>query len=292
MKEDVDPVNAGSVRTVGVVGCGLMGSGIVEVAARGGATVVFVEGTEDLVKAGRARIEASLGKAVDRGKIEASDRDVVLQRVSGATALSALADADLVIEAATEDLEAKLGIFRTLGEVTRDEVVLASNTSSIPIVELAIASGRPDRVVGMHFFNPPPVMKLVELTPAFTTSDETLGFVRAYAEALGKTCVLAKDQAGFIVNRLLIPYLFDAVRLYDEGFATREDIDTAIELGLAHPMGPLRLMDLVGNDTTLAIGEVLFEEFRDPRYAPPPLLRRMVAAGHLGRKSGRGFYDY
>jgi 3-hydroxybutyryl-CoA dehydrogenase len=144
----------------------------------------------------------------------------------------------------------------------------------------------------MHFFNPPPVMKLVELTPAFTTSDETLAFARAYAEGLGKTCVIAKDHAGFIVNRLLVPYLFDAVRLYDEGFATREDIDTAIELGLAHPMGPLRLMDLVGNDTTLAIGEVLFEEFRDPRYAPPPLLRRMVAAGQLGRKSGRGFYEY
>jgi 3-hydroxybutyryl-CoA dehydrogenase len=172
-------------------------------------------------------------------------------------------------------------------------VVLASNTSSIPIVELALASGRPDKVVGMHFFNPPPVMALLELTPALTTSDETLAFVRAYGtEILGKTCVTSKDQAGFIVNRLLVPYLFDAVRLYQDGFATREDIDTAIHLGLAHPMGPLALMDLIGLDTMLAIGEVLHAEFRDERFAPPPLLRRMVAAGELGTKAGRGFYDH
>ncbi len=281
------------VRSVGVVGCGLMGSGIVEVCARGGASVTYVESAEDLVKAGRARIEASVGKAVDRGKLAADDAEAILSRVRGASDLALLAEVDLVIEAATEHLETKLEVFRRLGELTRHEVVLASNTSSIPIVELALASGRPDKVVGMHFFNPPPVMQLLELTPALTTSEETLEFVRAYGtEVLGKTCVVAKDHAGFIVNRLLVPYLYDAVRLFDEGFATREDIDDAIRLGLAHPMGPLALMDLIGLDTMLNVGEVLHAEFRDARYAPPPLLRRMVAAGQLGRKSGRGFYDY
>ena len=198
-----------------------------------------------------------------------------------------------MIEAATERLDAKLQIFARLGEVTRDEVVLASNTSSIPIAELAVASGRPAQVVGMHFFNPPPVMQLLELTPSIATSDATMAFVRAYGtDVLGKTCVQARDEAGFIVNRLLIPYLYDAIRLYERGFASREDIDAAIHLGLAHPMGPLALTDLVGLDTTLSIGEVLFEEFRDARFAPPSLLRRLVAAGHLGRKSGRGFYAY
>jgi 3-hydroxybutyryl-CoA dehydrogenase len=284
----VDPQD---VRQVGVVGCGLMGSGIVEVVARSGAQVTFVEGTDELVARGRASVERSVAKAVDRGKLDAADADALQGRVSGVTELAGLDASDLVIEAATEDVEAKREIFRTLGSLTRPEVILASNTSSIPIVELGIASGRPDRVIGMHFFNPPPVMALLELTPSVTTSDQTLAFVRAYGtDVLGKTCVQAKDHAGFIVNRLLVPYLFDAVRLYDEGFASAEDIDTAIHLGLGHPMGPLALMDLIGLDTMLSIGEVLFAEFRDARYAPPPLLRRMVAAGRLGRKSGGGFY--
>ncbi len=274
-----------------MVGAGLMGSGIVEVVARAGAAVRFVEGSEELAEKGRSAIERSVAKAVDRGKLDPTDAEAVLGRVEGVTELEALVDVDLVIEAATEEPSTKRAIFASLGAITRPEVVLASNTSSIPIVELALASGRPDRVVGMHFFNPPPVMALLELTPALTTSDETLAFVRAYGtEVLGKTCVTAKDEAGFIVNRLLVPYLFDAVRLYQDGFATREDIDTAIHLGLAHPMGPLALMDLIGLDTMLAIGEVLHAEFRDPRYAPPPLLRRMVAAGRLGKKSGGGFY--
>jgi 3-hydroxybutyryl-CoA dehydrogenase len=268
-----------------------MGSGIVEVVARSGAKVTFVEGTDELVARGRATVERSVAKAVDRGKLDAADADALQGRVSGVTELAGLDASDLVIEAATEDVEAKREIFRTLGSVTRPEVILASNTSSIPIVELGIASGRADRVIGMHFFNPPPVMALLELTPSVTTSDQTLAFVRAYGtDVLGKTCVQAKDHAGFIVNRLLVPYLFDAVRLYDEGFASAEDIDTAIHLGLGHPMGPLALMDLIGLDTMLSIGEVLFAEFRDARYAPPPLLRRMVAAGRLGRKSGGGFY--
>ena len=285
----MDPRDVGHV---GVVGCGLMGSGIVEVVARAGSEVTFVEGTDELVARGRASLERSVGKAVDRGKLQVADAQALLGRVSGATDLAALGGCDLVIEAATEDLEAKIAIFRTLGEVTRPEVVLASNTSSIPIVELAIVSGRPDRVIGMHFFNPPPVMALLELTPALTTSDETVAFIRAYGtDVLGKTCVLAKDHAGFIVNRLLTPYLFDAIRLFDQGFASAEDIDTAVHLGLGHPMGPLALLDLIGLDTMLSVGEVLFAEFRDERYAPPPLLRRMVAAGRLGRKSGGGFYD-
>jgi 3-hydroxybutyryl-CoA dehydrogenase len=269
-----------------------MGSGIVEVVARAGAEVTFVEGDEDLVARGRGSIERSVAKAVERGKLQSADAEALLGRVRGVTDLEGLDGSDLVIEAATEDLQAKLGIFRTLGAVTRSDVVLASNTSSIPIVELAVASGRPERVIGMHFFNPPPVMALLELTPALTTSDETLAFIRAYGtDVLGKTCVQAKDHAGFIVNRLLVPYLFDAVRLLDEGFASREDIDAAVRLGLSHPMGPLALLDLIGLDTMLSVGEVLYDEFRDERYAPPSLLRRMVAAGRLGRKSGGGFYD-
>jgi 3-hydroxybutyryl-CoA dehydrogenase len=285
----VDPRD---VRHVGVVGCGLMGSGIVEVVARSGADVTYVEGDEELVARGRASIERSVSRAVEDGKLDPAEADALLGRVRGVTDLAGLDGSDLVIEAATEDLQAKLTIFRTLGTVTRPEVVLASNTSSIPIAELAIASGRADRVIGMHFFNPPPVMALLELTPALTTSDETISFVRGYgSDVLGKTCVQAKDHAGFIVNRLLVPYLFDAVRLLDDGFASAEDIDTAVRLGLSHPLGPLALMDLIGLDTMLNIGEVLFGEFRDERYAPPPLLRRMVAAGRLGRKSGGGFYD-
>jgi 3-hydroxybutyryl-CoA dehydrogenase len=280
------------VRSVGVVGCGLMGSGIVEVCARAGCDVTYVEPTEALVAAGRARIERSIGRAVERGKLEAADAEHALERIAGATDLGALAGSDLVIEAVVEDLQTKLDLFRKLDGLTRPEVVLASNTSSIPIVELALATGRPDKVVGTHFFNPPPVMKLLELIPALTTSEETLAFARAFGDRLGKTNVVAKDHAGFIVNRLLAPYLNDAARLYDEGFATREDIDAAISLGLGHPMGPLALMDLVGIDTCVHVADVLYAEFGDERYKAPPLLRRMVTAGRLGRKSGRGFYEY
>jgi 3-hydroxybutyryl-CoA dehydrogenase len=286
----VEPAEVGRV---GVVGAGQMGSGIVEVVARAGAEVRFVEADADLVARGRAAIERSLARAIERGKLDGEERASILGRIEGMTGLGGLSDVDLVIEAATEDPSAKRAIFEGLGEVVRPDVVLASNTSSIPIVELALASGRPDRVVGMHFFNPPPVMGLLELTPAITTSDATLAFVRAYgSDVLGKTCVTAKDEAGFIVNRLLVPYLFDAIRLLQDGFATREDIDTAIHLGLAHPMGPLALTDLIGLDTMLAIGEVLHAEFGDARFVPPPLLRRMVAAGRLGRKAGAGFFPY
>ena len=280
------------VRTVGIVGCGLMGSGIAEVVARAGAQVIFVEASEDLVTRGRERIEASLGRAVERGKITPQERTEALARIRGVLDLPALGDVDLVIEATTEDVDAKFDVFRRLGEQTRPEIVLASNTSSIPIVDLASASGRPDRVIGMHFFNPPPVMRLLEIIPAITTSDDTNELARGFGERLGKTCVRSADRAGFIVNRLLIPYLNSAARLLDEGTASREDVDAAITLGLGHPMGPLALMDLIGIDTTVFISEVLYREFAEPQYAPAPLLRRMVAAGRLGRKSGRGFYDY
>ena len=280
------------VRLVGVVGAGIMGSGIVEIVARSGARVRFVEGSEPLVSSGRAAVERSLTRAAERGKLEQSEAEAALGRIEGTTELAALDAVHLVIEAATESVDAKLAIFRALGEVTREDVILASNTSSIPIVELAVASGRPERVLGMHFFNPPPVMELLELTPAITTSEETLAFARGYGELLGKRCVVAKDQAGFIVNRLLVPYLYDAIRLYEDGFASREDLDDSVRLGLAHPLGPLALTDLIGLDTMLSIGEVLLAEFGDPRYAPPPLLRRMVAARRLGRKTGSGFYDY
>jgi 3-hydroxybutyryl-CoA dehydrogenase len=280
------------VRQVGVIGCGLMGSGIVEVVARVGIEVVFLEPTDDLVAAGRARIEASTARALDRGKLSADDREAILGRILGVTALEALADVDLVIEAATEDPAVKQSTFAALDDLVREDVILGSNTSSIPIATLGAVTRRPDRVIGVHFFNPPPVMGLIELTPSLATSDATVAFARGFGERLGKTVVVAKDHAGFIVNRLVTPYLCAAIRLCDEGFASREDIDAAMTLGMNHPMGPLRLADFVGLDTVLQIAEVLFAEFRDPMFAPPPLLQRMVSAGHLGRKSGRGFYDY
>ena len=285
-------MEASDVRRVGVVGCGLMGSGIVEVVARAGARVTFVEGTEDLVSQGRARIGGSVDRAVAGGRLQAGQASTLLDRIEGSTRLEALAGVDLVVEAATEDREAKAAIFATLGTVTRPDVILASNTSSIPIGELATASGRPDRVIGIHFFNPPPRMPLIELIAAETTSEDTFALAKAWAESLGKTTVRSKDVAGFIVNRLLIPYLNDAVSLLEGGVATREDIDTAIRLGLSHPMGPLALADLIGLDTVVHIAEVLHAAYGEERYAPHPLLVRMVADGKLGRKSGSGFYDY
>jgi 3-hydroxybutyryl-CoA dehydrogenase len=286
-------VEAEAVRHVGVVGCGLMGSGIAEVCARAGLRVTFVEGSAELVASGHERIRRSVDAAVGRGRLEQAHATALLARIDGVGSLSGLADADLAIEAATEDRDAKLAIVRELGATVRPEVVIASNTSSIPIGSLGAASGRTDRVIGMHFFNPPPVMSLLEITPSADTSEDTLAFVWAFGtDVLGKTCVRSSDEAGFIVNRLLVPYLYDAIRLYERGFATREDIDTAIHLGLAHPMGPLALADLIGLDTVLSIGEVLRDAFGDDRYDPPAVLRTMVREGTLGRKSGSGFYDY
>jgi 3-hydroxybutyryl-CoA dehydrogenase len=285
-------MRAEDVRTVGVIGCGLMGSGISEVVARAGQTAVVLETTDELVERGRQRIETSTLRAVERGRLDAEERTAVLGRISLTTDVQDLADVDLVIEAATEDHDTKVGMFRRLDEVTKPEVILASNTSSIPIADLGAATSRPDKVLGMHFFNPVPVMGLVELVRAISSSDDTMAFGRAYGVVLGKTTVESRDRAGFIVNALLIPYLNGAIRMLEDGFATREDIDTAVHLGLNHPMGPLQLIDLIGLDTHLFIANVLFEEFKEPTFAPPPLLRRMVTAGRLGRKVGRGFYDY
>jgi 3-hydroxybutyryl-CoA dehydrogenase len=285
-------MRAEDVRTVGIIGCGLMGSGIAETVARAGQTVVFLEASDELVERGRNRIETSTLRAVERGRLETAERGALLGRISGTTDVHELSDVDLVIEAATEDHDTKVGMFRRLDEVTKPEVILASNTSSIPIADLGAATSRPDKVLGMHFFNPVPVMGLIELVRAITTSEDTVEFGRAYGVVLGKTTVESRDRAGFIVNALLIPYLNGAIRMLEQGFATREDIDTAIHLGLNHPMGPLRLIDLIGLDTQLFIANVLFEEFKEPTFAPPPLLRRMVTAGRLGRKVGRGFYDY
>jgi 3-hydroxybutyryl-CoA dehydrogenase len=285
-------VRAKDVKRVGVVGFGLMGSGIAQVLAGVGIEVVVLEPTEELLARGRERVDASTGRAVERGKLDHRERDALVGRIRGTTEVASLADVQLAIEAATEDRDAKIAIFRELDRVVGADAILASNTSSIPIATLASATSRPDKVVGLHFFNPPPAMDLVEVTPSLMTSADTVSFAQAFGERLGKTTVLAKDEAGFIVNRLLIPYLCAAIRLLDAGFATREDIDASITLGLNHPMGPLGLADLIGLDTVLQIAEVLFEEFREPAYAPPPRLRRMVAAGRLGRKSGTGFYDY
>jgi len=285
-------MRAEDVRTVGVIGCGLMGSGISEVVARAGQTAVVLETSDELVERGRQRIETSTLRAVERGMLDAEERTAALGRISLTTDVQDLADVDLVIEAATEDHDTKVGMFRRLDEVTKPEVILASNTSSIPIADLGAATSRPDKVLGMHFFNPVPVMGLIELVRAISSSDDTMAFGRAYGVVLGKTTVESRDRAGFIVNALLIPYLNGAIRMLEDGFATREDIDTAIHLGLNHPMGPLRLIDLIGLDTHLFIANVLFEEFKEPTFAPPPLLRRMVTAGRLGRKVGRGFYDY
>jgi 3-hydroxybutyryl-CoA dehydrogenase len=285
-------MKAEDIKKVGVIGCGIMGSGIVEICAKAGAEVTYIEVDDDRVEKGRARIEKSLSRAVERGKLSEEDRVGILESIHGSADYEEIGDSDLVIEAATEDLGTKLEIFGVLDGITRDDIVLATNTSSLPIVELAMKTKRPDKVVGMHFFNPPPVMKLLELVRAITTSDETVELARALGDRLGKTTVMAKDRAGFIVNYLLTYYLNSAIRMVEEGFATKEDIDTAVKLGLSHPMGPFELLDLIGLDTMMAVAEVLYEEFRDPDVAPPPLARRMVAAGFHGRKTGKGFYDY
>src|SRR6266542_93793 len=285
-------MKAEDVATVGVVGCGIMGSGIVEVAAKAGLDVVVAELNDEAMARGRSRVEGSMARALERGKLEPAARDEALGRITDTTSVNELAEVDLVIEAATESLETKKEIFARLDEITRPDVVLATNTSSLPIAELATVTKRGDRIVGMHFFNPPPVMKLLEIVRTLTTSDETVAFARMMGERLGKTTVLAKDRAGFIVNVLLIPWLNPAITMLDEGFATREDIDTAVDFGLGHPMGPLKLLDLIGPDTAVRAANVLYDEFKDPTYAAPTLLKRMVTAGYLGRKSGRGFYDY
>ncbi|MBV9547440.1 MAG: 3-hydroxybutyryl-CoA dehydrogenase [Chloroflexi bacterium] len=269
-----------------------MGSGIAEVCARAGYTTRVREINEDLLKRGRARIERSLSTAVERRKLEASERDAALSRLQGTTSLSDFADCDIVIEAATENPQIKRQTFEQLDQVCPPHAILASNTSSIPIVQMATATRRPEQVLGMHFMNPVPVMPLIEYVQAITTSESTLETARAFGESLGKRIIVSKDRAGFIVNFLLIPYLCESVRMFEQGFASKEDIDVGMMLGTSYPMGPFTLLDYVGLDTTLYIADILFDEFKDPRFAAPTLLRQMVTAGHLGRKTGRGFYNY
>jgi 3-hydroxybutyryl-CoA dehydrogenase len=278
---------------VGVIGSGIMGAGIAEVAARSGCEVVVREVTAELAEAGRARIAASLDRAVTRGKLAAADRDATLDRIRTTTSLDDLADRDLVIEAIVEDEPTKTALYRELSGLVRPDCVLASNTSSIPISRLAAAAQRPERVLGMHFFNPVPVLPLVELVPSLRTGQSTVDTARAFAEGrLGKKTVLCKDRAGFVVNALLVPYLLAAIRMVEAGVATAEDVDTAMVAGANHPMGPLALTDLIGLDTTAAVAVSMYEEFKEPLYAAPPLLLRMVEAGLLGRKSGQGFFSY
>ncbi|HEY8467575.1 MAG TPA: 3-hydroxybutyryl-CoA dehydrogenase [Solirubrobacterales bacterium] len=273
-----------------VVGGGFMGSGIAESAAVAGLDVLVREPDEAALERARERLEASVRKGAKRGKID--DPDGVLGRVRYVTEPDALREAEVIIEAVPEDPDLKRSVFAELAELARADAILASNTSSIPIAELAAATPCPDRVVGLHFFSPVPVMKLVEVVVALETSPETVAKARAVAERLGKTPIQTKDRSGFVVNMLLIPYLMAAVRMYEEGFASREDIDTGMTLGCGHPMGPLALCDLIGLDVLYAVGNSLYEEFKRDEYAPPPLVKRMVAAGRLGRKSGRGFYEY
>jgi 3-hydroxybutyryl-CoA dehydrogenase len=283
-----------AIKHVGIVGAGQMGSGIAEVCARAGVSVTLCDVTEDRARAGLAGIADSLLRAEKKGVLSADDRARALAGIGVTADLSRLADADLVIEAAVENESAKTALFRQLDEVvTNPAAILASNTSSIPIARLATATRRPESVVGLHFFNPVPVLPLVEVIPCLHTSKATEERVRAFAdEVLGKRTILAQDRAGFVVNSLLVPYLLSAVRMVASGTATPEDIDTGMTAGCAHPMGPLRLADLIGLDTVAAIGEALYEEYREPLYAPPPLLRRMVESGMLGRKAGQGFFSY
>ena len=280
------------IRRVGVLGAGLMGSGIAQVAASCGFDTVVRDVSEAALARGRAAVEKSLAKFVEKGQLLADARDAALQRMTWSTDLGAVATTDIIIEAVTEDLPLKTALYRDLHPRTADETIFASNTSSLSIVTLAAASGRPDRFVGLHFFNPVPLMPLVEVVRAVTTSEATFARALAFARGLGKDAVAARDGSGFIVNRLLVPYLLDAVRSLEQGTGSVADIDRAMMLGCGHPMGPFTLLDFVGLDTTLRIGEIMFDEYREPRFAPPALLRRMVAAGWLGRKSGRGFYDY
>lgn len=279
-------------QTVGVVGVGQMGSGIVEVFARAGCEVMAREINDELLERGRAYLRRSFARGVERGKITQADADAALERISFTLHLADFSHCDLVIEAATENMALKKTLFTELDVICKPDAILASNTSSLSITEIASATQRPDRVVGLHFFNPVPVMPLIEIVRGLLTSEETLDVARALGAVLKKEIVIAKDNPGFIVNLLLVPYLFDAIRALESGVATKEDVDTAIRLGLNHPMGPFTLLDFVGLDTCLFIGDAMYQEFKDARYAAPPLLRRMVTAGLLGRKSGRGFYTY
>jgi 3-hydroxybutyryl-CoA dehydrogenase len=280
------------IKSVGVLGCGLMGAGIAQVAAAAGFRTIVNEVDAARLDQGLARIRAFLDEGVRRGKVTAETRDATLSRLETTTSMAPLADCDVVVEAIVENLDEKRKTYAALEAVLSESAILLTNTSSLCVTELAASTRRPDRVAGLHFFNPVPLMKLVEVIRALPTSDDTYQQTIAFARRLGKEPITAPDRPGFIVNRLLVPYLLDAVRAYENGLGTLEDIDKGMTLGCGYPMGPFTLLDFVGLDTTYYIANIMFEEFREPAYAPPPLLKRMVLAGRLGRKSGRGFYTY
>jgi 3-hydroxybutyryl-CoA dehydrogenase len=281
-----------TVKTVGVIGCGLMGSGIAQVSAQGGFPTVVVEANQPLLDRGLGGIRRSLDALVAKARMDEKTRDGILERLTGAVGLEALVDCDLVVEAITENQPLKNETFAKLDQICRPHALLASNTSSCNVTAMAAATRRPGQVLGLHFFNPVPLMKLVEVVQTMLTEDRALADAHEWVKAVGKVPVRTKDATAFVVNRLLVPYLLDAIRVYEGGLASLEDIDQAMKLGCGYPMGPFTLLDLVGLDTTMYVAEVMFEEFREPRYASPPLLKRMVMAGRLGRKSGRGFYEY
>lgn len=281
-----------AIKKVGVLGCGLMGSGIAQTAAQSGYEVIVREINQELLDKGLGRIKDFLSKGVEREKLSQSDMDETLSKIAGTTELSDLSDCDIVIEVIIENMELKAELYKELSEVCKPETIFASNTSSLSITEMASHTNRPDKMVGLHFFNPVPLMKLVEVARSVSTSSESFETVYQFAKSLGKTPVKCGDSTGFIVNRLLVPYLLDSIRQLENGLATVEDIDNALKLGLGYPMGPFTLLDFVGIDTTLYIADIMFEEFKEHKYAAPPLMRRMVHAGYFGKKSGKGFYDY
>jgi 3-hydroxybutyryl-CoA dehydrogenase len=281
-----------AIKKVGVVGCGLMGHGIAQVSAQAGYDVVVREVDQERLDSGLGKISKQLSRAVEKGRMEQSEADEVTGRIKPTLEYGDFADCDLVIEAITEDLEGKLEMWRALDEIVKDEALFATNTSSLPVVNQAAVTRRPEHFLGLHFFNPAQVMPLLEVVQSITTSTGTLETGFEFGQSLNKTVVHAHDKTGFIVNRLLIPYLHDAIRAFEEGFGTIEQIDTAMKGGANHPMGPFELLDFVGLDTSHSVGEIMFDEYREKRFAPPPTLRKLVAAGHLGRKTGRGFYDY
>ncbi len=280
------------ISKVGIVGCGQMGHGVAQICAQAGWDVVVREADRGALDKGIGKIEKQLARAVEKGKAEQSDADAVRARIQGTTSYSDLANCDLVIEAITEDLALKLEMWREVDGIVKQGAIFATNTSSLSVIDQAASTSRAERFLGLHFFNPAQVMKLVEVVRGITTSDEAFDAGVEFTTSLGKLGIPTRDTAGFIVNRLLVPYLLDAIRCVEEGLGTPQDIDTGMKLGCGHPMGPLTLLDFVGLDTTYYIANIMFEEYREPVYAPPPLLKRMVLAGRLGKKSGRGFYQY
>ncbi len=280
------------IKKVGICGCGLMGSGIAEIASKAGMDVIIREVNDNFLKKGMGRIDKSLSRAVSKGKLDETGKKAVLDKIKGTTSVNDLADCDIIVEAIIENLGEKIKLYKELDSIAKKDAIFASNTSSLSITEMGASTNRADKFCGLHFFNPVPVMKLVEVVKTVATSDAAFEAAKAFGEKLGKVVVSCSDSPGFVVNRLLVPYLLDAIRALEAGVASKEDIDNGMKLGCGYPMGPLELTDFVGLDTTYYIAEILFDEFKDHHYASPPLLKAMVKAGYLGRKAGRGFYDY